>query len=82
LPPVLVISLGLPLVYSASANLADGCQATFDVYRVTVLWDGRPRQVDAYLADTAPLVAMRMLKQHGLFIEVQEGGRVLIQARE
>ncbi len=81
-PPVLVSELGLPLIYRTSAYLADGSETTFDVCWATVLWEGRPRQVEAYLSDTAPLVGMRLLNRHSLFIEVENGGRVLIQAGE
>ena len=32
------------------ATLADGSTAMLDVYQTTVLWDGRPRHVYAYIA--------------------------------
>ena len=82
LPPALVTELRLPPVTSASAILADGSEVTFDVYRVTVLWDGYPRHVDAYMSDSTPLVGMRLLDSHNLNIDVVDGGRVIIQARE
>ena len=81
LPPALVTDLRLPSVTSASAILADGSEATFDVYRVTVLWDGRPRHVDAYMSDTTPLLGMRLLDSYNLSIDIVDGGRVVIQAR-
>ena len=81
LPQTLVDELGSPLVTRASLILADGSVARFDVYMVTVLWDGNPRQIGAYMSDAVPLVGMRMLDRHRLFIEVEDGGRVLIQAR-
>ena len=81
LPPALVTELRLPPVTSASAILADGSEATFDVYSVTVLWDDRPRHIDAYMSDTTPLVGMRMLNRHNLDIDVEDGGRVVIQAK-
>lgn len=64
------------------AILADGREAVFDVYGVTVLWDGHARQVDAYVSDASPLVGMRLLDGHNLNIEVVTGGRVAIQGRE
>ena len=79
LPPALVTELGLPYQNRDSAILADGSEATFDVYRVTVLWDGQPRHVDAYAADTTPLVGMRLLDSHDLSIQVRAGGRVAIE---
>lgn len=80
LSPGLVTELRLPPVSIASLTLADGSEATFDGYRVAVLWDGSHRHVDAYMSDTVPLVGMRLLDRHSLFIEVERGGRVLIQA--
>ena len=82
LPPALVTELQLPPVSNALAILADGSEATFDVYGVTVLWDGRARDVVAYAADTIPLVGMALLESHSLYVEVEDGGRVVIQARE
>ena len=61
--------------------LADGSEVTFDIYRVMVLWDGEPRQVYAYAADTTPLVGMRLLRRHTVNIEVESGGSVVIRAR-
>ena len=55
---------------------------TFDLYDVAVLWDGQPRYVLADAADTTPLVGMRMLDRHNLNIDVEDGGRVVIQAKE
>lgn len=80
LPPALVTELGLPFRNRDSAILADGSEVVFDVYSVTVLWDGRPRRIDVYAADATPLVGMRMLQRHNLNIDVEDGGRVLIQA--
>ena len=61
-------------------TLADGSEARFDVYMATVLWDGQRRHVGAYESESIPLVGMRLLNRHSLFIEVEDGGRVLIQA--
>ena len=80
--PALATELGLPLEGTSRATLADGSEVTFDVYDVAVLWDGRPRYVLADAADTTPLVGMRMLDRHNLNIDVEDGGRVIIQAKE
>lgn len=66
LPPALASSLGLPFVTTNPAFLADGSEVTFDVYSVTVLWDGHPQDVDAHMSDTTPLVGMRLLDRHNL----------------
>ena len=42
-------------------------------------WSGR--HVEAYAAETTPLVGMRLLAGHDLHVEVENGGRVVIQAR-
>ena len=82
LPLALVAELRLPPVSSASAILADGSETTFDVYGVTVLWDGQTRDIVAYAADTTPLVGMALLQSHSLYVEVEDGGRVVIQSKE
>ncbi len=79
LPPALVTELGLPLVTTGRAFLADGGVVEFDVFNVRVTWDGRPRHIEAYAAQTTSLVGMALLNGHSLFVEVVEGGRVAIQ---
>ncbi len=76
----LVTALGLPRVFRTSVILADGSEAAFDVYRATVQWDGITRQ-HAYMSDTVPPVGMRLMDRHRLYIDVENGGRVLVQAR-
>lgn len=48
---------------------------------VNAAYDG-PVVVLAAAADTPPLVGMRMLDRHNLNIDIDDGGRVLIQAKE
>ncbi len=81
LPPMFVTELGLPFVTSGHAILADGGEATFDIHSVTVLLDGQPMEVDAYVSDTAPLVGMRLLDRHSLCVDVERGGRVVIEPK-
>ena len=78
LPPELASALELPFVTTNPAYLADGSEVTFEVYGVTVPWDGRPREVDAHMSDTMPLVGMRY--SHSVYVDVEKGGRVVIQA--
>ena len=80
--PALAAELELSLEGASRATLADGSEVTFDVYDVAVLWDGQPKYVLADAADTTPLVGMRMLDRHNLNIDVEDGGRVVIQAKE
>ncbi len=82
LPPTLVADLGLPVVGDGEAVLADGSEAAFDVYGVTMLWDGQERYVETGAVGVDPLVGMAMLDNHDLSIQVRDGGRVVIQAGE
>ena len=82
LPPMLMEDLDLPVVGDSEATLADGSQAAFDVYGVTVLWDGQPMYVETGAVGGDPLVGMSLLDRHNLNIDVEDGGRVVIQARE
>ena len=49
LPPTMVAELGLGFRGVNRVILADGSEATLEVYGVTVLWDGQPREVVAYV---------------------------------
>ena len=80
LPPPVVRELGLFRRGYGEASLADGSVVEFDVYGVTVLWDGLARYIEADEADSTPLVGMRLLDRHNLNIDVEDGGRVSIQA--
>ncbi|MYD66247.1 MAG: clan AA aspartic protease [Chloroflexi bacterium] len=81
LPPELVTELGLGFEGIGRATLGDGSEITFPYYDVSVLWEGQPRFGLADAADTTPLVGMSLLADHSLYVEVEEGGRVVIQAR-
>ena len=52
LPPALVAELGLSILSHGGATLADGSMIAFDVWEVTVLWDGTALSVEADEADT------------------------------
>ena len=81
LPSAMVSELGLGYRGVSRVILADGSETTLEVYGVTVLWDGQPREVVAYVSDTTPLIGMSLLHRHNLNIDVEDGGRVLIQAK-
>ena len=81
LPTAMVAELGLGFRGVNRVILADGSETALEVYAVTVLWDGQPREVVAYVSDTTPLIGMSLLRRHNLSIEVESGGRVVIQAR-
>ena len=79
LPPRLVAGLGLKLVGFSQARLADGSEVDFDVYGATVEWSGTAVYVAVDEVSAAPLVGMGLLRGHHLQINVQRGGRVLIE---
>ncbi len=78
LPPMLIEDLELPVVGDGEAVLADGSEAAFDVYGITVLWDGQPMYVETGAVGVDPLIGMALLDGHNLNIDVENGGRVLI----
>ena len=82
LPPTLAADLGLSVVGDGEAVLADGSEAAFDVYGVTVLWDDQSRHIETGAVGVDPLVGMALLYSHHLNIDVEDGGRVVIQAKE
>ena len=75
------VEVGLPFEGTARATLVDGSETAFPYYGVAVLWDARTRYVEADAADTTPLVGMRLLDGHSLYVEVEDGGRVVIEPR-
>lgn len=81
LPLAIITALGSAPAGSSRVVLGDGSEASLDVDGVTVLWEGVPKRVVAYAADTTPLVGMSMLDGHSLYVEVEDGGRVVIQPR-
>jgi clan AA aspartic protease len=80
LPLALIITLGLTRLSRGRAFLANGSEELFDIYGVTVLWDGQQRYIEADAVDTTPLVGMSLLGGYDLHIQVADGGHVLIQA--
>ena len=78
----MVTELGLALTGVNRVVLADGSEVTFLSYGVTVLWDGQTSDVVAYAADTTPLIGMALLESHSLYVEIEDGGRSVIQAKE
>ena len=77
-----VAELGLPFVTRGRATLANGSEDFFDIFGVAVLWESQLLYVLADAADTTPLLGMVLLDCHSLFVEVERGGRVVIQAKE
>ena len=82
LPPMLVAELGATSLGRSRLVLANGAEDTFEVCAVTVLWDGQPRYVETYVADSTPLVGMLLLDGHSLYVQIENGGRVTIEAKQ
>ncbi len=82
LPPELVAELELPYVFSSKARLADDTEVGFRVHRVTTLWDSGARHIEADAVGSTPLVGMLLLDRHNLNIDVEDGGHVVIQAKD
>ena len=82
LPPFLVAALGLARLSRGRALLANGSEELFDIYGVTVLWDGLERHVEVDAVNVTPLVGMSLLAGYDLHIQVADGGYVVIQSSE
>ena len=82
LPPELVADLELAFASIGRANLADGNEAVFNNHGLTTLWDGQPRYIEASAVGDTPLLGMQLLAQHSLYMEVEPGGRMVIQSME
>ena len=80
--PALAAELGLAFLGISRATLANGREVTFPYYGVAVMWGGQERYIEADAADTTPLIGMRLLDNQSLYVEVVDGGRVVIQTRE
>ena len=73
--------LDLPFESRGRAILANGSEETLDIYGVTVLWDGRARDVASFMADGTPLVGMSLLDIYSLYTEKQLMSQVRFQSR-
>ena len=79
LPPELVSELGLASAGNQSMILADGSFVYIEAFHAAIVWDGTAIYVRASVTDNAPTIGMSLLDGYDLFIQVREGGRVLIR---
>lgn len=79
LPSGLIAELELPWHRRGVAELADGSETIFDVYRATVFWNRRLRAIRVDEAETWALVGMELLMDHELNLKVYRGGAVTIR---
>ena len=80
LPPSIVAELSLPLRSSGRAILANGTEDIFSIYDAALVWDGALRKVEADALGPTPLAGMALLDGYRLCLDVEEGGRVTIEA--
>lgn len=73
LPPTLVAWLSLEKEDTSKARLADGIARPFDVYNVSVDWDGRTRDVLAFAMGDTPLIGTSLLRGYRLTIDAVDG---------
>ena len=76
----IIESLKLPWTGIDRGTLGDGSDVTFEVYAVTVIWDGQYRDIPVNEAETDPLIGMGLLYGYDLRIRAVEGGTVVIEA--
>jgi clan AA aspartic protease len=82
LPSSLIVKLNLPWLCRQEGQLADGSLHAFDVYCVTVAWDGIPTVIEVEAADAEPLIGMEMLRGYELRMIVKAGGSVTVSKEE
>jgi len=79
LPFNLIQDLRWPNGRVADTVLADGGKRQMDVYRGIVLWNGTPRIVDVFSAETKPLLGLMLLEGHLMTMDIRRGGDIVIQ---
>ena len=80
LPSSIITALDLPWNASDIVTLGDGSETLFDLYSITLIWDGQFREIDVAESETDPLIGMSLLYQYGLRIDAVEGGIVRVEA--
>jgi clan AA aspartic protease len=79
LPLMSVAALGLPVIGSLPAALADGSQITLNCYKAVVVWHGRPRTIDVPVSLSPRLIGMSLLKGSRMTMDVIAGGPTMIE---
>ncbi|HEX6987388.1 MAG TPA: hypothetical protein VF170_18565 [Planctomycetaceae bacterium] len=78
MPSAVAAELGLPLLMTERAELADGSRVACPVYECRVAWGREIKRVRVTAAGPYSLLGMGLLDGHRLAIDVTEGGRVAI----
>ena len=80
LPLNIITELRLPWHYRDVGTLGDGSKVIFEIYKASVIWDGKIQIVDVAASEADPLVGMALLYGFRLQIDSVEGGGVTIEA--
>ncbi len=78
LPPNLAAMLGAVPKSQGAGLLADGTICRYDLYEVTIVWEGIKREIIAQAVGEVPLLGMRLLAGHELRMQVIPDGLVEI----
>ena len=73
LPPDIINALGLRWHRFGRANLADGSESDFNVYRGIIVWDGHSMTIDVDEMDAEPLVGMSLMYGYELLMPILDG---------
>jgi clan AA aspartic protease len=80
LPSFIIASLGLPWHFRDMGTLGDGSEVIFDMYKATIIWDGKNQVIDVAASEADPLVGMSLLYGFKLQMEVIERGIITIES--
>ncbi len=78
LPPDLIAQWKLPFNRFGKTILADGTEIEFNIYNLTLIWDGNTEMVQVDEVDAEPLLGMSLLTGYQLTVEAKVGGKVKV----
>lgn len=81
LPGAIIEELSLPSQGVVEASLADGSRVDLEVHRARIFWMGQPRDVEVLASEGDALAGMSLLYGHEVYLDVIEGGSVVIESR-
>ena len=79
LPPSLIQALNGVWQTHDRVVLGDGRECLFDVFEVTIDWDGEQRLISVHEADSGPLIGMELLQGFEVNFKVRQNGKVTIK---
>lgn len=81
LPRSQIAALALTHLETRAYIVGDNRTVDFDLYLAVVIWEGQERDVLVLATDGMPLIGMSLLRGHRLFLDIVDGGEVIIEAR-